>query len=297
VFTESTVKRVREHVCLRKAAYIVSEKEDLIENFGLYSGNESDSDSDSIWSDETESSLDETDVAFSNDQLLSRPSPTALADSKEEESNRNCFISRPKFIVSLEFFSESDEWAVTAQTMPYVTTKSPLELAPDVLEIFEMEYFTDQEYTHDKENELTRRVICVYTEAMVNQNVTPVLDPFMILELFRATSQTFQIIKTTIMRRTFPNYSEIMCHVEFFHSSKILLMAYQKHLSINVHDEQSGINNGTLFLWSHGHWSPSRTSCSCQVTAPIMMNQVKMEIFISPFNNCVQYIPVYHCRV
>jgi hypothetical protein len=143
----------------------------LIENFGLYSGNESDSDSDSIWSDETESSLDETDVAFSNDQLLSRPSPTALADSKEEESNRNCFISRPKFIVSFEFFSESDEWAVTAQTMPYVTTKSPLELAPDVLEIFEMEYFTDQEYTHDKENELTRRVICVYTEAMVNQNV------------------------------------------------------------------------------------------------------------------------------
>jgi hypothetical protein len=34
-----------------------------------------------------------------------------------------------------------------------------------------MEYFTDQEYTHDKENELTRRVIFVYTEAMVNQNV------------------------------------------------------------------------------------------------------------------------------
>jgi hypothetical protein len=174
VFTESTVKRVREHVCLRKAAYIVSEKEDLIENLGLYSGNVSDSDSDdSIWSDNTEPSFSETEAVFSTAQMLSHPSPTFVDNSKEDaSSNRNRFTSRHKFVVSLEFFSETNKWAVTSQTMPYVRTKTPLELSDDVLEMFEMEYFSDHEQTHDKENKLTRPIICVYTEAMVNRNVT-----------------------------------------------------------------------------------------------------------------------------
>jgi hypothetical protein len=147
VFTESTVKRVREHVCLRKAAHKVCEKENAYELDGYNSDDSDFSTSPSDFRHDVVSSSEESEADGNYRDVLLETS--------------NCFVNRHKFLVECEISSNPCEVTVSVTTMPYVQTKVPLELSQDVLDILDAEYYGG---VNDEMNTLSKRVIPVYTE-------------------------------------------------------------------------------------------------------------------------------------
>jgi hypothetical protein len=158
VFTESTVKRVREHVCLRKAAHIICEKESATLTL------EYDSDSSSDCSMKILHGTIDRPVAL-----------TAQPVTRQINKKNKQLTTRPKFKVFGETSKEACDVSVYVTTMPYVSTKEALELPEDVLEMFEMEYYscaeTTRPLTECEMNQYTSRVIYLYTEATIHNNV------------------------------------------------------------------------------------------------------------------------------
>jgi hypothetical protein len=140
------VKRVREHVCLRKAAHKVCKKENAYE-LDCYNGDDCDF--------LTSPSDVRHDVVFSSDES------EADGNRGDVHETSNCFVNRHKFLIECEISSHPCEVTVSVTTMPYVNTKVPLELSQDVLDILDAEYYGG---VNDDMNTLSKRVIPVYTE-------------------------------------------------------------------------------------------------------------------------------------
>jgi hypothetical protein len=157
VFTESTINRVREHVCLRKAAFILSEKENT--KYTIIDEHSTDSST----PDFSDSSVDD-EPSDSSAGVKSSTSSTEITELR--------FTTQHKFIVSSEQDDETHETIVKSTTMSYVQTKTPLFLPQHILDLYKEEYFiihdtnnpSDGDVSSEDEDSNINIRIPVYTE-------------------------------------------------------------------------------------------------------------------------------------
>jgi hypothetical protein len=169
VFTESTINRVREHVCLRKAAFIISGKEDT--NFVISDG-QSSTDSltdgqstDSSTQDSSELSGD--DESSSTSETTSDSIPLALSAIKLYPINTELrFTTRHKFTVHCDYDDETQDRVVKSTTMSYVQTKIPLCLPQHIIDLYAEEYFSFHENDISSDAELSD-----FSDSDMNQRI------------------------------------------------------------------------------------------------------------------------------
>lgn len=163
VFSASTINRVKEHVCLRKAAHVVSAKEETSQWQLPLSYDTPDNAKEYA---ESDSSL--SDSESDNESNYQSGSESEL----ESELTIGNFVTRPKFVIRLSYKEENNSWSVTSETMKYVTTKRVLQLPEDTIDLYALEYYTPGQVNQpltDKEIEfLSEREIYVYTEARLS---------------------------------------------------------------------------------------------------------------------------------
>jgi hypothetical protein len=168
IFTASTIQRILEHVCLRKAAQAVSDKEDYhIASLPL----RDDSSNCSSFNIQGENIVE---VGLMKDDAKDE-SPDSLPCPVLETINANrralpkaFFPNRHKFMLQYKDLQSwenetSYESNVNVTTMHYVKTKTPLNLPRDIVDLYEDKYFSELPSECDPV-EIAQKSICVYTE-------------------------------------------------------------------------------------------------------------------------------------
>jgi hypothetical protein len=182
VFTASTINRVREHVCLRKAAYIVSSltyTRNLNRDSSFHSNSsictsdeyvyDTSDDSTSTGDDHTDDDSSCSSNDSSSDYSTQKSDQFCLGKPSESLDNRTClspakseqdkvqstmFATRHKFVIKIERTHGNSEpyFQVSSTTMSYVVTKKHLILPRDIIDLYEAEFFSMEEEVGTKQS-------------------------------------------------------------------------------------------------------------------------------------------------